>query len=166
MGSDETTLPPAGWYDDPDGRVGIRRYWDGAKWTDRYEDEGGRRPIDEIDRRFKSLYTVANVFHVLGWVTAVLGTLFVIIAAIAAGSADDTTTRVFGEVRDTDPGANAAVILIGGGIGVFIYTLTFFAAAAFIRLMLRVEDNSFRTAAAVERLIASGRGAEGASASG
>jgi len=26
--------PPAGWYDDPAGKSGHKRYWDGNKWTD------------------------------------------------------------------------------------------------------------------------------------
>lgn len=28
-----SSLPPAGWYDDPDA-PGVRRYWDGRNWTD------------------------------------------------------------------------------------------------------------------------------------
>lgn len=25
--------PAAGWYDDPDGRKGIERYWNGTEWS-------------------------------------------------------------------------------------------------------------------------------------
>lgn len=31
------TLPPAGWYDDPEGAEGVRRYWDGQHWTQQYQ---------------------------------------------------------------------------------------------------------------------------------
>ena len=166
MGADEQSLPAAGWFDDPDGRSGVKRYWDGRQWTDRYDESGsGPSRINEIDRKFNSLYTIAKVFHVLGWVTLILGSLFVIVAAIAAGSADDSVSTVFGETQRTEPGANAAVILIGGGIGVAIYTLFFFAAAAFTRLMLRVEDNTHRSAVAIEKLQTVGGGHQGGGAS-
>lgn len=161
MGSEESKLPPAGWYDDPDARVGVKRYWDGVKWTDRFEGEAGPKPVDAIDRRFTSLYKIANILHTLGWVTIILGGLLVVIATIAAATSDQTTTVAFGEVRRTEPGANAAVIAIAGGIGVAVYALLLFAASALIRLALRAEDNTFRTAAAVERLVARGESEAG-----
>ena len=52
----------------------------------------------------------------------------------------------------TDPGASAAVIAFVGIAGVLLYSLWFFAAAAFTRLWLRMEDNTFRTAAVIDRL--------------
>lgn len=52
-----------------------------------------------------------------------------------------------------DSDAEPAVIAIVGGLGVLVYALLFFAAAAIIRLALRVEDNTFRTAAAVEQML-------------
>ena len=154
MTTEENKPPPAGWYDDPEGSGRVKRYWDGRRWTDRYEDQDGvaARKVDEIDRGFKSLYTLATVFTVLGWLTITVGPLLVIAAAIEAGSAEETATTVFGERRVTDPGASAAVIAFVGIAGVLLYSLLFFAAAAFTRLWLRMEDNTFRTAAAIGRL--------------
>jgi hypothetical protein len=31
--SNQETPSEAGWYDDPDGRRGIERYWNGEKWS-------------------------------------------------------------------------------------------------------------------------------------
>jgi uncharacterized RDD family membrane protein YckC len=38
-----STLPPAGWFDDPD-RTGGLRYWDGAQWTDARHDAPPSQP--------------------------------------------------------------------------------------------------------------------------
>ncbi len=38
-----STLPPPGWFDDPD-RPGGLRYWDGARWTDARHDAPPGRP--------------------------------------------------------------------------------------------------------------------------
>ncbi len=51
-----------------------------------------------------------------------------------------------------DPDTSPALIAVVGGLGVALYALIFFGTAALIRLALRVEDSTFRTAAAVERL--------------
>jgi hypothetical protein len=153
MGTEESNLPAEGWYEDPDGVSGRRRYWDGKQWTNRYTTSKAPTRVDEIDRRFRSLFTLAKVLHALGWVTIVLGGLIVVFGAIAAGSSDSETTRnAFGELQRNDPGASAALIAVGGSLAVALYALAFFGAAALVRLALRVEDNSFRTAAAVERL--------------
>jgi hypothetical protein len=32
------SLPPPGWYADPDGSAGQQRYWDGQQWTDQRSD--------------------------------------------------------------------------------------------------------------------------------
>lgn len=153
MGTEEN-LPPEGWYDDPEGGPGRKRYWDGEQWTDRYEEANtaSTDKVARIDREFKALHTIASVFNVLGWLTITLGTLLVIAAAIDAGSSDEVATNVFGERTVSDPGANAAMIAVFGLVGVLLYSLLFWAAAAFTRLWLRMEDNTFRTAAAVERM--------------
>jgi hypothetical protein len=151
--AEQNELPPPGWYDDPEGRPGYKRYWDGEAWTDRFEgvNAATNPKVAEINREFKSLHTIAGVFNVLGWLTLTLGTLLVVGGAISAGSQEEART-VFGESTSTDPGASAAVILIVGLAGVLLYSLLFFAAAAFTRLWLRVEDNTFRTAAALDRM--------------
>ena len=151
MGTDESKLPPAGWYDDPEGGTGRKRYWDGQAWTDRYEGSDASPKVAAIDREFKSLHTIATIFHVLGWVVLTVGTLVVIVAAIAAGNTQEVA-GTFGDQVATDPGENAAAIAIFGLIGVLLYSLLLFAASAFLRLWLRVEDNTFRTAAALDRM--------------
>jgi hypothetical protein len=151
--AEQNELPPPGWYDDPEGGPGRKRYWDGNAWTDRFEaaNTATSSKVAGIDREFKSLHTIAGVFNVLGWLTLTLGTLLVIGGAISAGS-DDSATSVFGESTSADPAASAVTILIFGLAGVLLYSLFFFAAAAFTRLWLRVEDNTFRTAAALDRM--------------
>lgn len=153
MGTEEKP-PPEGWYDDPEGGSGRKRYWDGERWTDRYEEGNAASTpkVAAIDREFKALHTIARVFNVLGWLTITLGTLAVIAAAIDAGSSDEVATGVFGERTVDNSGTNAAVIAVFGLVGVALYSLLFWAAAAFTRLWLRVEDNTFRTAAALDRM--------------
>lgn len=114
---------PAGWYGDPDGRPGVKRYWDGRSWTDRFNppQPPDSTPVERIERRYVSLRTIAAVFYVLGWMTAVLGTVAVIAFAIAAGDAEEATSSVFGE-SSGDNGASVVAILVGGGLGVFIYS--------------------------------------------
>lgn len=150
--SERPSGPDSGWYDDPDGRSGIKRYWDGRTWTDRYHPPAGKPGGEPSEKRFASLRTIATVFYVLGWVTAILGTLLVIGLAIAAGEANDTANDLFGDEGDVDEGGSVLTVLIGGGLAVFIYSLAFFAASAFIHLMLSVEDSTRRTASAVEQL--------------
>jgi hypothetical protein len=84
----------------------------------------------------------------------VLGLIGVLIAAISAGSESEQLARdAFGNVNRTSPGANAALIAVFGTLGVLFYSLMLFGTAALIRLALRVEDNTYRTATAVERLL-------------
>ena len=148
MAADEPDLPPGGWYADPEGEAGRQRYWDGERWTERYHSGGSPSPAGAEEKRFGALRTIAGVFYVLGWVVAILGGLGVIAGAIAAGGAEDSSD-VFGNREASD--ASPVAVLIVGGIAVFIYSLLFFAAAGFIRLMLAIEESSRRTAAAVER---------------
>jgi hypothetical protein len=37
MAQESWVLPPPGWYDDPEGRPGMRRYWDGREWTQHFD---------------------------------------------------------------------------------------------------------------------------------
>lgn len=156
MGSEEQNqgLPEAGWYQDPNGPESRRRYWDGSQWTSQYRTVGEPNSVNEIDRRFPSLFKIARILHALGWVTVVLGSLAVVLGTIAAAESGPTVTRdAFGQVQRSDPAGAAVVIAIGGSLAVAFYALAFFGAAALIRLSLRVEDNTFRTASAVERLV-------------
>jgi len=138
-------MPPAGWYRDPEGGLG-ERYWDGTRWTEERRSAapapaataGAPAPqagqAAEVEHRFGSLRLIAGIFTVLAWLTIILGTLGVIIGAATA-----------------DNGGDAAGIIVGGAIGVVIYALWFFAAAAFIRLSLAVEENTRRTADILDR---------------
>jgi hypothetical protein len=93
----------------------------------------------EPDRRYSALRTVSAILRVFAWIIAIVGTLFVIGAAIAAGA-------------DDDGGAGAAIgVLIGGLIAVGLYALFAFAAAEMIRLMIAIEANTRRTAELLER---------------
>ena len=150
MGSEEGQQPTAGWYEDPAGRPGVRRYWDGKQWTDQFD---GAQASAGDEKRFASLRTIAGMFRVLGWLTAILGTIVVVVLAIAAGE-NETIRTSFGSVRDDTNGGDVATVLIGGGLAVFFYTLLFFGASALIHLALSVEETNRRTAAAVERLVA------------
>ena len=148
MGTEEVPPPPPGWFDDPDGRAGVKRYWDGADWTDEYDSGteqygslGAPQSVPEVKKQFASLRTIAVLFRILGWLTLVGGSIAVIVTAINA----------------TANGASAAVFLITGGLGVAIYALMFFAFSAFIYLMISVEETNRRTAAAVEGLVAQRR---------
>jgi hypothetical protein len=152
MGSEEN-LPEAGWYEDPDGQPGRRRYWDGTQWTSRYSASTAPTRVTEIDRSFRSLFTIARVLHALGWITIVLGGLAVIVGTIGAASSDTVTLNSGGTLQHEDGAASAVVIAVVGTIAVAFYALALFGAAALIRLTLRVEDSTFRTAAAVERLL-------------
>ena len=141
MGSEEPGLPAAGWYEDPDGRSGRLRYWDGQRWTDHYHEQGTATSGAAGRQRFASLHLIAGVYFVLGILVAVLGGIGVIVAAAEQG---DDTTRF--------DGADPAAIVIFGGLYVAFIALTLVAASAFIRLMLSVEESTRRTAAAVEEL--------------
>lgn len=152
MAEPEQPLPPAGWYDDPEGAPGRKRYWDGQAWTDRFEGSTATASrVAAIDREFSSLHRIATIFHVLGWLTLTVGTLVVIAATISAADTEEVATT-FGDRVVTDSGENAAAIAIVGMLGVLLYSLLLFAASAFTRLWLRMEDNTFRTAAALERM--------------
>lgn len=141
-------MPPAGWYRDPEGGLG-ERYWDGTRWTEERRSAapapaatpGAPAPQEGqaagVEHRFSSLRLIAGIFTVLAWLTIILGGLGVIIGTIVAASSDD--------------GGEAASILLIGALSVFIYALWFFAAAAFIRLALAVEENTRRTAELLDR---------------
>lgn len=55
-------MPPAGWYPDPEGGA-KERFWDGERWTDRYQEPAGHRAADPSDppRRLRTLQTLAIV---------------------------------------------------------------------------------------------------------
>jgi hypothetical protein len=63
---DPTSSPPAGWYPDPEGGPNPR-YWDGERWTDRYQMAEGHRIANPADppRRLRTLRTVAIVGLIL-----------------------------------------------------------------------------------------------------
>ena len=127
--------PHAGWYYDPEGRPGTRRYWDGERWTDQYQqfpDTPSQPSMPAPERRYASLRTIAGIYQVLAWVIAVIGGIGVIVIAAS-----------------TD---NGGLVFIVGAVYLFFIVLTMLAFAAFIRLMLSVEESSRTTAQAVVAL--------------
>jgi len=84
--------------------------------------------------RYRALQTVSSIFKIVAWAIAILGTIAVIIAAVAAGSSDEGGS------------GEALAILIAGGISVALYALFAFAAAEMIRLAIAIEENTRRAA--------------------
>ena len=125
--------PHAGWYLDPHGQPGMKRYWDGEQWTDQYREVPDSSPpepsLQAPERRYASLRTIAGIYQVLAWVIAGIGGIGVIVSATS-----------------TD---NGGLVLIVGAIYVFFIVLSMLAFAAFIRLMLSVEESTRTTARAV-----------------
>jgi hypothetical protein len=83
------------------------------------------------DRRYGSLRVIALLYTVLAWLTLVLGAIGVIVGS--AKSEDITGGGKFG-------------LILGGLLLVAFYALFLFAAAAFIRLFLSIEQNTRETA--------------------
>lgn len=87
----------------------------------------------DIQRRFQSLRVIAFIFRVLAWISLVLGTIGVLVAA----------SGTYGRAQ--------LFVLLGGAIAVAIDTLVLFAIAAFLHLMLGIEHNTRRTAELLAR---------------
>ncbi len=64
--AEPTTLPPAGWYPDPEGGPKAR-YWDGSEWTENYQEPSGHWLANPANppQRLRTLRTVAVVGLVL-----------------------------------------------------------------------------------------------------
>jgi len=111
----------------------MKRYWDGEQWTDQYREVPDSSPpepsLQAPERRYASLRTIAGIYQVLAWVIAGIGGIGVIVSATS-----------------TD---NGGLVLIVGAIYVFFIVLSMLAFAAFIRLMLSVEESTRTTARAV-----------------
>jgi hypothetical protein len=130
---------PAGWYGDPQGRPGLLCYWDGRQWTEHYQHTAvealpRHQATVEPERRYYSLRTIATIYQVLAWLIAVVGGVGVIVTAVSS------------------EGSSGALVFIAGAIYIFFLVLTFFAVAAFIRLMLSVEQSTRTTATALVAL--------------
>lgn len=91
-----TSLPPAGWYDDPE-HAGYLRYWDGAQWTDHRSPVGastaatagtGRLPDigDWLGRTFRDLWARKLQLLVIG---ALALACFVIAGLLVSWSVND-----------------------------------------------------------------------------
>ena len=105
--------PHAGWYLDPHGQPGMKRYWDGEQWTDQYREVPDSSPpepsLQAPERRYASLRTIAGIYQVLAWVIAGIGGIGVIVSATS-----------------TD---NGGLVLIVGAIYVFFIVLSMLAFA-------------------------------------
>lgn len=86
-------------------------------------------------RSYASLELLASVFTVVGWAVAILGTVFVFIQAI--------------EMSDSGNKLAAASTILSL-IVVAVLTVTYLAVGQLIRLLVDVQDNSYRVAIAVE----------------
>jgi hypothetical protein len=82
--------PPAGWYPDPEGRPNPR-YWDGERWTDRWQAPAGHALADPSDppRRLRPLR-----------ILAVTGLVVVAVAELNNISADGEYLGVVNEILD------------------------------------------------------------------
>jgi amino acid permease len=101
--------------------------------------EAATQPTPPEPERYSALRTVSTILRIFAWIIAIVGTLFVIGAAIAAGTDDDGGVgQAFG-------------VLIAGLLGVALYALFAFAGAELIRLMIAIETNTRRTAELLER---------------
>lgn len=68
------SLPPAGWYPDPDGGASVR-YWDGAHWTDHYaHPQPAARPVYGVRSR-KQSSSLSTLGSILALVAPILGFL-------------------------------------------------------------------------------------------
>ncbi len=92
--------------------------------------------MTSVPQRFASLRTIARIFTALAWLVVGLGSIGVLIALLRSGEAD--------------AGERMGVALLVA-IYVALWSLTLFAAAAFIRLMLGVEENTRLTAELLSR---------------
>src|SRR5690242_19350464 len=80
-------LPPAGWYEDPDG-TGQQRYWDGSKWTDQLAPPPPQPEQQLVGGRLKD---PRNDGHAAaGYVCAILLPIVGIIIAIVLYNRNDT----------------------------------------------------------------------------
>ena len=137
---------PAGWY--PDAYDSSRlQYWDGEKWTQDYRPVGAGKEASvqphhtpaqketpapsETPARFRSLHVIANIYGVLGWVVAIVGSLVIIGLAVAAAG--------------DEGGGEAVYVFVAGVLGVGFYVLMLFGISAAIRLALAVEENTRAT---------------------
>lgn len=95
-----------------------------------------------MEERYRALRIIATLLFVLGWITLVVGALATVIGFIATLSSED--------------GGRALLILFIGVLYTAFIALYFFAAAALIRLLINVEENTRRTAAMLERMAPAG----------
>jgi hypothetical protein len=85
-----------------------------------------------VTQRYASLRTIAGIFTVLAWLVIVLDGIGVVVAV----------------GRMEEPGSESPQIwvIVVGALYLALLALYLFAAAAFIRLMINVEENTRRTA--------------------
>ena len=88
---------PPGWYDDGHGS---RRWWDGAQWTDRVDEEHSGAFVAATEPRKSKLWIVWVVLGavLLGMVIAAAVLIPVLLATVGGGSAEPQ--RPSAEVRD------------------------------------------------------------------
>jgi hypothetical protein len=113
------SLPPAGWFDDPE-RPDTYRYWDGAEWTDHrapksapamHEDNSGIGIVSSGWELFKAHWVPMLAIGALTWVGIIVGAALIISALLSAldPSVLDIADRVFDPRfnADTNPGDQA-----------------------------------------------------------
>lgn len=88
----DPSLPPAGWFDDPRGVPGRKRYWDGQHWTDHVHTEGDGGAPKEPKPWWKRT-----------WVLVVAGLLILGLIGSALEDPKETATNESQESQDAAP---------------------------------------------------------------
>jgi hypothetical protein len=124
-------MPPAGWYDDPDGSGG-QRYFDGNEWQERAPRAAPAPAPVVVERQTKtSGYAIASLVLGLVWGYGVGSILAIIFAVIAKNKIKEGGGTVTG-------GGMATAGLVLGIIGV--------VGAAIIILAVAASEDTYTTA--------------------
>jgi len=116
-------MPPAGWYDDPDGSGG-QRYFDGNEWQERAPRAAPAPAPVVVERQTKtSGYAIASLVLGLVWGYGVGSILAIIFAVIAKNKIKEGGGTVTG-------GGMATAGLVLGIIGVVGAAIIILAVAA------------------------------------
>ncbi len=120
-GDKPSTTPAAGWYDDPKGEAGGKRYWDGQKWTNHVSSSdnpyagptgaGGHPAVTPLNASGQKNPWYKRPLPLVG-----VGFLVLIVIAAAAGGGDTSSTSSSSDSSsDTTASDNSAGSSEDGG---------------------------------------------------